>query len=162
MASWIRTGGERAISQMKFRIHVRTLLDDIDGWVSDELFAELDTNGGGSLDGDELTAAMKTLTNFAKATEEGNVLTNAHVEALCRRLAEVERLARKTAEVESIDARMVAASVDRALATRIGAHDRTFPRVRQRARVVRSPSPSVTHLRVIWTLAAVAGTRTPM
>ena len=52
---------------MDFRKHVRKLVDEPDIKKVDALFALLDGDGGGSLDADELSGALRTIHDEAKA-----------------------------------------------------------------------------------------------
>lgn len=66
----------------------------------------MDADGGGSLDTDELTAAMRKLSDEARAKSVSDATVRKHIEWLATREAHAVEVAELTAEAEAIDRRV--------------------------------------------------------
>ena len=87
----------------------------------DELFNEVDDDGGGSLDVAELTAAMRKLQETARANE-GELASVAERIAFLQSRAEAwGEVADKTAEAEESEAKLEAVRSNKSISARVGA-----------------------------------------
>jgi len=106
VTAWAKGGKEGgAITKMDFRKHVRKLVAEPNVQLIDNLFIEMDADGGGSLDTDELTAAMRKLSDEARAKSVSDANVRKHIEWLATREAHAVEVAEQTAEAEAIDRR---------------------------------------------------------
>ena len=118
---WAPKGGKAAITRMDFRKHVRTLVDEPNVKLIDELFGELDEDGGGSLDVAELTAAMRKLQDEAKQNVHANEKVRDTIAFLHSRLEMVRDVLSKMAEAEALEEKLVQLTQNVKCVTRVGA-----------------------------------------
>ena len=126
VVSWCKRpsliGGGGEINKMEFRKNVRSLLEEPDVATIDDLFASLDTDGGGSLDLDELTAAMKLLQETAIIDERRKEKARERLRLNEEREKQAEAVALETAEAEAADQRLhYLESQEHSIAARVGA-----------------------------------------
>ena len=93
------------ISKMDFRKHVRKVIEWQNVKEIDAFFSSIDADGGGTLDPDELTAAMRQLQNEANAAAAHDDRVRAQIDFLLSRVAMTEKVANSTASAEEHDRR---------------------------------------------------------
>ena len=87
----------------------------------DELFGEMDDDGGGSLDTSELTAAMKKLQEQARLNEETAAKVHERVDFLKSRLEQAVDVVQKTSEAEQADLKVQELKGNVRCSARVGA-----------------------------------------
>jgi len=108
------------VSKMDFRKHVRKLVDEPDIKKVDALFALLDGDGGGSLDADELSGALRTIHDEAKAQLADDAVLHTRVAFLRSREAAALEVKRQTVEAEEADAELKKIESNSSLESRVG------------------------------------------
>ena len=96
--SWFSAKPE--INRMDFRKHVRKVLSWENVKEIDNLFVEIDEDGGGSLDSQELTMAMKKLRNEAASADERNKEIHGKIRFLTLRVERVDQVVKVTQHAE--------------------------------------------------------------
>jgi len=102
--------GSNTVSKTQFRRQVRSMVEQ---WPDDSrqidlYFEEIDTDGGGFIDLDEMTSAMRRLKEEAKATRIEQARLNDRVSLAHTRAAEAVEAAAMTADAEAAMARLSA------------------------------------------------------
>ena len=119
-ATWAVVG-TRDVTKMEFRKHVRRTVDDSDVKDVDIMFDKLDEDKGGTLDTAELTTAMISMLQQAKASQE----QREQVYKRMVRLREISATAFETAEItasaEAAEARLFESMDSFPIAARVGA-----------------------------------------
>lgn len=117
--SWMR-GGTGSISLMQFRQQVRKWVEHTNVREIDALFAELDADGDGALDVDELKAAMQRLLRDAKAADTAKEAARARVAVLDERMGSVNKALDLTRAAETADAELARVRDNPILNARLG------------------------------------------
>ena len=112
---------EKQISRMEFRKLMRKLLVNPDAKAVDDLFAELDSDHGGSLDAAEVQAAMRKLPALAKEADADLRVAADRMVTLTSRLAHAQSVLEATAAAEAAHARLGELRDTKSLNARVGA-----------------------------------------
>jgi len=108
------------VSKMDFRKHVRKFVDEPDIKKVDALFGSLDADGGGTLDADELTVAMRRFHDEATTQQAAEVVLRGRIAFLRTRMASVVEVQQQTAAAEEADAGVLRLESNRLLDGRLG------------------------------------------
>lgn len=111
----------KPLTKMEFRLQVRKFLKEPEAKDIDALFLELDTDGGGSLDGAEIKAAMKKLPALFHANEAAKANLREKIDSLRSRLAQAQAVVDATQAAESTQERLEALREKRSIRARVGA-----------------------------------------
>lgn len=118
---WAKRGVE-PISKMEFRAHVRKVLNKVSVSTKDvdQLFESLDDDHGGSLDVEELTAALKELQTNAAAAAHAREQSSVGIEAERKKVEQVQEYLDRTEDYERAKAEFEAESQRRRLDAEVG------------------------------------------
>ena len=116
---WAKNG-EEPISKMEFRQRVRKLLPKVDTTEIDELFVELDDDGGGCLDLNELKDALKQCCGSAAIYAERSAIARSKISRLQERMTQAREAKAAMAAVEHANAEIERLNMNQSLESRLG------------------------------------------
>ena len=118
--AWAKNG-DSPISKMEFRVHVRSILNKTDAKDIDALFERLDSDKGGTLDVEELKAALWKLQDASARAAKDQVARDARATFYRERAALADTAATCTGTWEQAREDLKVMQGSRSLAARLGA-----------------------------------------